>query len=207
MPVVAQRQVSKSPNRTRGSSGAVEASADGAGNSRCSTRTAQRQVRCRANCDVSPSSHQLKPCRKEIPALKQVPTTQKARKIVDVKVPLVQVIDEVAKVPRSTRRQVLMIQEMQEDQEPEEAQVSCKVYVDRVKDGQNDTLEPQEAGQGALLVFTSKAGRTRPKCRKTRTSVHKFKANCKAPREKRVQTKTRLKMNSLERQPMKRCQK
>ena len=108
-----------------------------------------------------------------------------------VKVPQVQVIDEVAKVPRSMRRQVLMIQEMQKDQKHEEVQISFKVYVDRVKDGQNDTPEPQKAGQGARFVLTSRAGRTKPKCRKTRTSVHKCKAKCKAPREKRVQTKNK----------------
>ena len=123
------------------------------------------------------------------------------------KVPQVQVIEKVAKLPRSMRRQVLMIQEMQKDQKHEEVQISFKVYVDRVKDGQNDTPDLQKAGQGARLVLTSRAGRTKPKCRKTRTSVHKCKAKCKAPREKRVQTKTRLTMNSRERQLMKRCQK
>ena len=37
---------------------------------------------------------------------------------------------------------------------------SFKVYVDRVKDGQNDTPEPQKAGQGARFVLTSRAGWT-----------------------------------------------
>ena len=64
---------------------------------------------------------------------------------------------------------------MEKDQKSEEVQISFKVYVDHVKDGQNDIYEPQEAGQGALLVLTSKAGRAKPKCRKTRTSVHKCK--------------------------------
>ena len=48
-----------------------------------------------------------------------------------MKVPQLQVIDEVAKVPRSIQRQVPMIQEMQQDQKPEEAQISFKMYVDR----------------------------------------------------------------------------
>ena len=48
-----------------------------------------------------------------------------------VKVPQLQVIDEVAKVPRSVQRQVPMIQEMQQDQKPEEVQMSFKMYVDR----------------------------------------------------------------------------
>ena len=104
-----------------------------------------------------------------------------------MKVPLVTVIDEVAKVSGVMQRQVLTIREVEKDQKPEEAQVSFKVCVHRVKDGQNDIYEPQEAGQGALLVLTSKARRTKAKCRKTRTSVHKCKAKCKVPREKRVQ--------------------
>ena len=40
----------------------------------------------------------------------------------------VKVIDEVAKVSRSMRRQVPMIQEMQKDQKPEEVQISFEVY-------------------------------------------------------------------------------
>ena len=114
-----------------------------------------------------------------------------------------QVIDEVATVPRSMRRQVAMIQdqtqkvtmstlkqvamiqETQKDQKPEEVQISFKVYVDHAKDGQNDTMSCMKGAPH--LVLTSKAGRTKPKCRKTRTSVHA--------------------MNSRERQPMKRCQK
>ena len=96
-----------------------------------------------------------------------------------------QVIDEVAKVPRSMRRQVPMIQEMQKVQKPEEVQISFKVYVDHAKDGQNDTMSCMKGAPH--LVLTSKAGRTKPKCRKTKTSVHA--------------------MNSRERQPMKRCQK
>ena len=96
-----------------------------------------------------------------------------------------QVIDEVAKVPRSMRRRVPMIQEMQKDQKPEEVQISFKVYVDHAKDGQNDTMSCMKGAPH--LVFTSKARRTMPNSRKTRTSVHA--------------------MNSRERQPMKRCQK
>ena len=48
-----------------------------------------------------------------------------------MKVPQLQVIDEVAKVPRSMQRQVPMIQEMRQDQRPEEARMSFKMYVDR----------------------------------------------------------------------------
>ena len=44
-----------------------------------------------------------------------------------VKVPQLQVIDEVVKVLRSVQRQVPMIQEMQQDQKPEEAQMSFKM--------------------------------------------------------------------------------
>ena len=90
-----------------------------------------------------------------------------------------------SKVPRSMRRQVPTIWEMQKDQKPEEVQINFKVYVDHAKDGQNDTMSCMKGAPH--LVFTSKAGRTKPKCRKTRTSVHA--------------------MNSRERQPMKRCQK
>ena len=46
-----------------------------------------------------------------------------------VKVPQVQVIDEVAKVSRSMRRQVPLIQEMQKDQKPEEVQTSFSSYL------------------------------------------------------------------------------
>ena len=101
-----------------------------------------------------------------------------------MKVPQLQVIDEVAKVPRSMRRQVPMIQEMQKDQKPE-VQMSFKVYVDHGNDGQNDTMSCTKGAPH--LVLTLKAGRTKPKCRKRKTSVHA--------------------MNSRERQPMERCQK
>ena len=74
-----------------------------------------------------------------------------------------QVIDEFAKVPRSIQRQVPMNQEMQQDQKPEEAQMSFKMYVDR--DSECKNRAPQ-------LVLTSKAKRTKSKCRKTkRTQV------------------------------------
>ena len=59
-----------------------------------------------------------------------------------------------------------MIQEMQKDQKPEELQISFKVYVDHAKDGQNDTPELQSRVHHNL-VLTSKAGRTKPKYRKT----------------------------------------
>ena len=65
--------------------------------------------------------------------------TSRLQKI--VKVAELQVIDEVAKVPRSMRRRVPMIQEMQKDQKPEEVQIRNKMYVDHAKDGQNDTAE------------------------------------------------------------------
>ena len=84
------------------------------------------------------------------------------------------------------QRQVLTIWEMEKEQKPEEVQISFKVDVNSVKDIENDIYESQE-GQGAFLVLASKSGRTKLKCRKTRTSVHKCKAKCKAPQEKRVQ--------------------
>ena len=48
-----------------------------------------------------------------------------------VKVPQVQIIDEVAKVRKSMQRQVPMIQEMQREQKPEEVQISFRECVDR----------------------------------------------------------------------------
>ena len=68
-----------------------------------------------------------------------------------MKVPQLQVIDEVAKVPRSRQRQVPMIQEMQQDQKPEEVQISKSVKK-----------------RAPHFVLTSKAGRTKRKCRKTK---------------------------------------
>ena len=53
--------------------------------------------------------------------------TSRLQKI--VKIPQVHVIDEVAKVPRSMRRQVPMIQdETQNDQKPEEMQINFSLY-------------------------------------------------------------------------------
>ena len=53
--------------------------------------------------------------------------TSRLQKI--LKVPQVHVIDEVAKVPRSMRRQVPMIQdETQKDPKPEEVQISFSAY-------------------------------------------------------------------------------
>ena len=76
-----------------------------------------------------------------------------------VKVLQLQVIDEVVKVLRSVRRQVPMIQEMQQDQKPEEAQTSFKMNVDR----------GSECKEGAPhFVLFSLAGRTKSKCRKTK---------------------------------------
>ena len=66
-----------------------------------------------------------------------------------------QVIDEVAKVPSSMRRQDPMIQEMQKDQKNEEVQTSVKVYADHAKDGQNDTMSCIKGAPH--LVLTSKA--------------------------------------------------
>ena len=77
-----------------------------------------------------------------------------------VKVPQLQVIDEVVKVLRSVQRQVPMIQEMQQDQKPEEAQISFKMYVDRGSECKE---------RAPHFVLTSKAGRTKSKCRKTQT--------------------------------------
>ena len=68
-------------------------------------------------------------------------------------------IDEVVKVPRSVQRQVPMIQEMKQDHKPEEAQISFKMYVDRGSECKE---------RAPHLVLTSKAGRTKPKCRKTK---------------------------------------
>ena len=77
-------------------------------------------------------------------SLKELVTSQLCRgnrfsqKIVKVRHLLV--VDEVAKVPKSMRRQVPMIEEMQKDQKLEEVQISFKVYVDNAKDCQNDTM-------------------------------------------------------------------
>ena len=73
-------------------------------------------------------------------------------------------MDEVAKVSRSMGRQVPMIQEMQQDQKPEEVHISFKVHVDH---GQNDAMSCMKGAPHAVL--TTKAGRTKPKCRKTKT--------------------------------------
>ena len=81
-----------------------------------------------------------------------------------------QVIDEVAKVPQEhARRQVPMISEMQKDQKPEEVQISFKVNVDLAKDGQNDTMSCMKGA--THFVFTSKAGRTKPKRNNTITAA------------------------------------
>ena len=89
-----------------------------------------------------------------------------------------------------------MIQEMQQDQKPEELQMSFKTYVDH--DSECNTRAPH--------ARPYPKGRTnKAKMQKDQTSVHKCKAKCEGPRVKRVQTK-RLTMNSRERQPMKRCQ-
>ena len=86
-----------------------------------------------------------------------------------MKVLQLQVIDEVVKVPRSVQRQVPMIQEMQ-DQKPEEAQMSFKMYVDRGSDCKE---------RAPHLVLTSKAGRTKPKCRKTKRQYTSAKPSAK----------------------------
>ena len=70
-----------------------------------------------------------------------------------MKVPQVQVIDEVAKVPRSLRTQVPMIQGMQNDQKAEEVQISSKC-VDRGSGRKKSASH---------LVRISKAGWTKPK--------------------------------------------
>ena len=98
-------------------------------------------------------------------------------------------------VPRSIQSQVPMIQEMQQDQKPEEAQISFKMYVDRG----SECKEP-----APHFVLTSKARRTNLKCRKTKRQSTSVKPSAKHL-ERSVQTK-RLTMNSRERQPMKRCQ-
>ena len=81
-----------------------------------------------------------------------------------------------------------MIQdEIQWDQKPEKVQITSKLMnVDRTKDGQSLALgDPQEAGQSAHSVHTSKAGRTSRSAEKTRTSVHKCTAE--PPRETKAQ--------------------
>ena len=81
-----------------------------------------------------------------------------------------QVIDELAKVPRSIQRQVPMIQEMQQDQKPEEAQMSFKMNVDRGSECKE---------RAPHLVLISKAGRTKPKCRKTKRQSTSVKPSAK----------------------------
>ena len=97
-----------------------------------------------------------------------------------VKVPQLQVTDEVVKVLRSVQRQVPMIQEMQQDQKPEEAQMSFKMYVDRCS----------EYKEGAPHLVFFKGRTDEVEVQKDQTSVHKCKARCKAPREKRRQKQT-----------------
>ena len=109
-----------------------------------------------------------------------------------VKVPQLHVIDEVVKVLRSVQRQVPMIQEMQQDQKPEEAQISFKMYVDRGSECKE---------RAPHLVLTSKAGRTKPKCRKTKRQSTSVKPSAK--RLERRGGRKRLTMISRERQPMK----
>ena len=87
-----------------------------------------------------------------------------------MKLSQLQVIDEVAKVPRSIQRQVPMIQEMQQDQKPEEVQISFKMYVDR------GSVCKECAPH---LVLTSKAGRTKLKCRKTKRQSTSVKPGAK----------------------------
>ena len=87
-----------------------------------------------------------------------------------VKVPPLPVIDEVVKVLRSVQRQVPMIQEKQQDQKPEEAQMSFKMYVDRGSECKE---------RAPHLVLTSMAGRTKPKCRKTKRQSTSVKPGAK----------------------------
>ena len=58
-----------------------------------------------------------------------------------MKVPQVTLIDVVAKVSGIMQRHVLTIQEMEKDQKPQEVQISYKVFVNRMQDGQNDIYE------------------------------------------------------------------
>ena len=93
-----------------------------------------------------------------------------------------QVVDEVVKVLRSIQRHVPMIQEMQQDQKPEEAQMSLKMYVDRGS-------ECKERAPHSVL--TPKAGRTKSKCRKTKRQSTSVKPGAQhLEREKRGQTET-----------------
>ena len=87
-----------------------------------------------------------------------------------MKVPQLQVFDEFAKVPKSIQRQVPMIQEMQQDQKPEETQMSFKMYVDRGSECKE---------RAPHLVLTSKARRTKSKCRKTKRQSTSVKPGAK----------------------------
>ena len=64
-----------------------------------------------------------------------------------MKVPQLQVIDESAKVPRGIQRQVPMIQEMQQDQKPEETQISFKMYVSTAAQGAKSVHHTQSLPQ------------------------------------------------------------
>ena len=87
-----------------------------------------------------------------------------------MKVPQLQVIDEVAKVPRSTQRQVPMILEMLQDQKLEEVQISFEMYVD----GGSECKK-----RAPHFVLTSKAGRTKPMCRNTKRQSTSVKPSAK----------------------------
>ena len=61
-----------------------------------------------------------------------------------VKVPQVQLMDMVVKVPEIMKRQVPTSKGAQKDQMLGDEQIGLEVYVDRMKDGQNDMCVQQE---------------------------------------------------------------
>ena len=89
-----------------------------------------------------------------------------------MKVAQLQVVDELAKVPKSIQRQVPMIQDMQ-DQKPEEAQISPNVRRSR--------LRVQRACTTHSPYF--KGTTYKVEVQKDQTSVHKCKARCKEREE------------------------
>ena len=71
--------------------------------------------------------------------------TSRLQKIVNF--PQVDVIDEVAKVPRSMRRQVPMIQELQKDPKPEEVQISFSPHLTSSEKVMPDVREARVRGR------------------------------------------------------------
>ena len=94
------------------------------------------------------------------------------------------------KVPQVTVMQIQVAEGPRDHAESnKEVQISFEEVHDQPFERRSERhLRAARSRPGCTLSpYISKAGRTKPKCRKTRTSVHKCKAKCKAPREKRVQ--------------------